>query len=124
MNAAISFFNRSESKAEPQPKTKAVKPESMVQLNSLIPQISAVALAVLLILVSALAVIYTSFDYRRHFHQQQTLVRQNDQIRIEWGQLLLEQSAWGANNRVEVLAADKLSMKLPGPAEIRLVHGG
>jgi cell division protein FtsL len=34
--------------------------------------------------------------------------------------LLLEQSAWGANNRVEVLAEQRLGMKMPKANEIRL----
>ena len=72
------------------------------------------------IFISALAVIYTAYDYRRLFNQHQVLVRQSDELRIEWGQLLLEQSAWGANNRVEVLAEQRLGMKMPKAKEIRL----
>lgn len=114
MTAALSFL-KSEAKIAPK------KELAMVDLRLLIPQILTMVIALVLILMSALSVIYTSYDYRRLFHQHQTLVRQNDQVRIEWGQLLLEQSTWGSNNRVEVLAEEKLLMQLPQTGQVRLV---
>ena len=92
----------------------------MVEMGQLFAPLVSGFLLTLFILSSSMAVIYTAYDYRRLFNQYQVLLRQSDEMRIEWGQLLLEQSAWGANNRVEVLAAQKLDMKIPQPKEIRL----
>lgn len=92
----------------------------LLQLGQLTTQLAALCLLVAAVMLSALAVIYTAYDYRRLFNQQQILLRQSDQYQIEWGQLLLEQSAWGANNRVEQLAAERLQMEIPEPSSIRL----
>ena len=79
-------------------------------------------LLVILIVFSALAVIYSAFEYRHHFNRQQVLVQQWDEFQVEWGQLLLEQSALGANSRVERLAAKKLNMMIPEPNMIEIVQ--
>ena len=92
----------------------------MLALGQLFAPLLSGFLIVLFIFLSSLAVIYTAYDYRRLFNQHQILIRQADELRVEWGQLLLEQSSWGANNRVEVLAQERLGMKMPKPSEIRL----
>lgn len=94
----------------------------LLSLGQIFEQLLALTLLVLLVIGSALAVIYTSYEYRRLFHQQQTLVRESDNYRIEWGQLLLEQSAWGSNSRVEKLASENIDMRAPDPKEIRLIR--
>ena len=101
-----------------QPGSQAELP--MLTLGQLFGPLLSGFLITLFIFVSSLAVIYTAYDYRRLFNQHQVLIRQADELRVEWGQLLLEQSAWGANNRVEVLAEQRLGMKMPEPSEIRL----
>ena len=102
-------------------KTPAVE-GPLLTLGQIFEQLLALTLLVVLVISSALAVIYSSYEYRRLFHQQQTLVRESDSYRIEWGQLLLEQSAWGSNSRVEKLATDDISMRAPDPKEIRLIR--
>lgn len=77
-------------------------------------------LAVVLIL-SSLAVIMSAFEYRQLFNQHQELITQRDELQVEWGQLLLEQSAWAANNRVEQQAAKQLGMKVPDVEQIEIV---
>ena len=63
----------------------------------------AVLLSVLfgLVVFSALAVIYSAFLYRQAFNAQQQLFQQRDALEVEWGQLLLEQSALAAHSRIE-----------------------
>lgn len=115
-------MNLSLPKLDLAPAKRARKEEPLLTLGQIFEQLLAVTILVLLVLSSALAVIYTSYEYRRLFHQQQTLVRESDYYRIEWGQLLLEQSAWGSNSRVEKLAAENIDMRAPDPKEIRLVR--
>ena len=76
---------------------------------------------VLLILVSCLAVVMSAFEYRQLFNQHQKLIHQRDELQVEWGQLLLEQSAWAANNRVEQQATTQLGMKVPDIDQIEIV---
>lgn len=75
-----------------------------------------------LMLVSALAVIYVSHLNRLAFSQYQVALKERDQLDIEWGQLLLEQSALAQHARVERIARERLAMKPPAASEIILVQ--
>ncbi|WP_315982795.1 cell division protein FtsL [Aliamphritea spongicola] len=77
--------------------------------------VKAVVLLVLVssIVVSALVVIYTAYQYRLNFNHQQQLVQQWDELQVEWGQLLLEQGALAANSRVENLATKNWQCRYP-----------
>lgn len=77
---------------------------------------------VMLVVVSALAVIVSAHEYRKLFHTYQTAMNERDNLQVEWGQLLLEQGAWAANNRVETLAKKKLAMIVPGETNIEFVR--
>ncbi|MFP6862086.1 cell division protein FtsL, partial [Pseudomonas sp.] len=44
-----------------------------------------------------------------------------DKAQAEWGRLILEQSTWTAHNRIETLATERLSMRIPDAAEVRMV---
>ncbi|KEA65391.1 Cell division protein FtsL [Marinobacterium lacunae] len=79
-------------------------------------------LMVALVLVSALMVIYSAYEYRNLFNQHQVLSSQGDDLQVEWGQLLLEESAWSANNRVEMQAEKKLKMRIPETQGIEIVR--
>ena len=84
--------------------------------------VSLVVLLVVAITVSALAVIYSSYEYRKLFNSHQSLVSQWDDFQVEWGQLLLEQSAFGANARIERIATDSLHMNSPSVQQIEIVR--
>lgn len=74
------------------------------------------------ILVSALSVIKASYDYRRLFNDHQILVQQWDELQIEWGQLLIEQSTWGGQGRIESEAESRLRMRVPEIDETELIR--
>ena len=74
------------------------------------------------VVVSALGVVFASFETRRLVAQHQQLLSAKNDMQVEWGQLLLEQSTWGSYNRVEQLAGDKLQMRVPSPSEIVMVE--
>jgi len=81
-----------------------------------------VIIALVLVMGSCLAVIYSSFETRRLVATHQRLQLDNNAMQVEWGQLLLEQSTWGSYNRVEQLAGAKLKMRVPSPNEIVMVE--
>ncbi len=84
---------------------------------------SLVAGVVLLTLVSsAVAVAYSAHKSRLYLNDLQKLEAQRDRLETEWGQLLLEQHAWGAYTRVGKLATEQLQMRNPAAAEIMMVR--
>lgn len=76
----------------------------------------------LAVMASAMAVIFSAYEYRRLFNQHQILVHQWDELQVEWGQYLLEQSVWSSHHRVESLAASELSMVVPETETIEIVR--
>jgi cell division protein FtsL len=71
------------------------------------------ALLLALVVASALAVTYSVHEARRLTARAQSLQAEQDRLKTQWGQLLLERSTWGAYGRVERLARDELNMKVP-----------
>lgn len=65
------------------------------------------------VLVSALAVIYSTNSYRLTFSQVQQEELQAHQLQLQWGQLLLEQASLATPARVQELAVEQLKMTLP-----------
>ncbi|MEH6469764.1 MAG: cell division protein FtsL [Halopseudomonas sp.] len=72
--------------------------------------------------LSALSVIYSAFLYRQAFNTQQQLFQQRNALEVEWGQLLLEQSALAAHSRIEKTVTQRLDMYVPSPDEIVVVR--
>lgn len=74
-----------------------------------------VLLAVLLVTVlgSGLAVVHTTYQYRTLFNEFQELRQDGNMLEVEWGQLLIEHSTFGLDGRIERKAAAELQMKLP-----------
>ncbi|WP_317930926.1 cell division protein FtsL [Halioxenophilus sp. WMMB6] len=75
-----------------------------------------VAVLWVLVLASAVAVIYTSHQSRQLTAELAVAQSESAALQEQWGQYLLERSAWGAYSRVENLAVEKLQMA-PPPAE-------
>lgn len=82
------------------------------KLESLNIQLSVLVL-VLLVIVSAVAVIYSKHIGRTEFVVLQKLEHERDQLNDEWGRLLLEQSTWASPGRVEQQARLRLDMVVP-----------
>lgn len=68
---------------------------------------------VVAVLVSSLAVVYSTNSYRSTFSQVEQQEQQTHHLQLQWGQLLLEQASLATPARVEELAEEKLSMILP-----------
>ncbi len=80
------------------------------------------ALLVVMVLVSALAVVYVRHRNRMLFVQLQTLQAERDKLNIEWGKLLLEQGAWSEHRRIEERARRQLGLTIPRPEQTVVVH--
>ena len=79
------------------------------------------ALCLLLaVVVSAIGVVYTAHRSRELFRSLEQARRDQNEIQIEWRQLLLERSTLASHARVEAIADKQLQMKLP-ESEINMV---
>jgi cell division protein FtsL len=74
--------------------------------------IAAAALLVVLLL-SALAVIYCKNYSRSIFIEIERHERALDQYEVEWGQMQLELSTLAEQNRVEAIARERLKLVMP-----------
>lgn len=63
-----------------------------------------------LVVSSALGVVYAKHQNRKLFVELNQLERARDEMNIEWGQLQLEQSTWSTHARIEKTARTKLNM--------------
>jgi cell division protein FtsL len=76
-------------------------------------QFVVLGLLVVLVVSSAVGVVYARHEGRKQFVVLQQLSRERDELDIEWGRLQLEQGAWAAHGRIERIAHEKLNMRLP-----------
>jgi cell division protein FtsL len=73
------------------------------------------------VLVSAVAVSYSAHWNRQLLNDLYAELSVRDKAQAEWGRLILEQSTWTAHNRIETLASERLGMRIPDAAEVRMV---
>lgn len=71
---------------------------------------------------SALAVIQTQHQHRQQFAQWQALKAEREELEIEWGRLLLEESTLATPQRIEALARGELGLRAPQPGQIRVIR--
>jgi cell division protein FtsL len=89
----------------------------MIKVNTLVA-----AGAAILILLTAVGVIWSKHQSRTAFIALQRLQNDRDRLDIAWGQLKLEQSYWSTPGRVEQVAHSQLKMIVPVPTEVRIVQ--
>ncbi len=73
------------------------------------------------LVISGTALTYCKYMSRDRIAQLQALYAERDELQVEWTQLMLEQSTWGALNRVEQYAVDVLGMHTPSAADMIIV---
>ncbi len=71
------------------------------------------AILLILILISALAVVYITHQSRQMIAQQEQLFIERDQLDIEWRNQILEENSLAEHSRVERFAEDQIEMKRP-----------
>jgi cell division protein FtsL len=75
----------------------------------------------LLVLASALAVVYTQHLERERFAELERLKAQQARLETQWGRLQLEQSTWATHGRIERIAREELGLRLPDFERAELV---
>ena len=84
------------------------------------PSFTTLFLAVI-VMLTGLAVVYVADLNRRVFIELQEAQSYQNQLRSDWGKLLLEQSTWANQARMQSLAAERLAMVAPASNEIVMV---
>lgn len=74
---------------------------------------SIVTLLWLGILLTGIGVAYTTHEARGLQDELQSLLKEKDALRNEWTQLLLEQSVWATDARLDSVARTLLGMSVP-----------
>ena len=74
------------------------------------------------IFATALFVVDASHRTRELYMSSESLRAERDALAAQRGRLLLERSTFSAYNRVETLASEALSMRMPEPDDTRLVQ--
>lgn len=83
---------------------------------------SLVLLFLVLTTGSATAVVLLRHEHRLAYVALQQAQERRDELNIEWGQLLLEQSTWSIHHRVEIEATKRLGMVVPEPDQISVLR--
>lgn len=81
-----------------------------------------VAVLLVAVVVSALAVVHAQHRHRVVFVQLSKLEKARDALNIEFGRLQLEQATWAESNRIDQVARERLGMKFPEGAEIVVIR--
>ena len=71
------------------------------------------ALLVAMLMLSAIAVVYSKYQQRQLFMEIQNKEKELDEYEVEWGRLQLELTTLTEENRVEIEAHNRLLLTLP-----------
>ena len=74
-----------------------------------------------LVLASGLSVVLTTHENRFAFNELQELRELANKMELEWGQLLIEQSTFGVEGKIEQKAVEQLQMHVPDLSKIVMV---
>lgn len=80
-----------------------------------------VALLGIAVFLSAIALIDARHQNRVLFEQLDQLHEDRDQLNIDWGRLLLEESTWSTHAYIEQSATQKLEMGQPANPQVLVV---
>ena len=78
-------------------------------------------LLLLLVVGSALSVVYSTYQTRQLFSALQQQTRLTMELEEEWKRLLIEQSTYAAHDRIEQQARERLSMTVPAAESVVVV---
>ncbi len=81
-----------------------------------------VTILFMLVLASALMLVYSKHQSRKLFVELQQLKYQVNELDTEWGRLQLEQSAYSDHGRIERIARSRLSMVMPENDEVVFIQ--
>lgn len=75
-----------------------------------------------IVLTSGLSVVRTTHANRFAFNELQQMKDEANKLDVQWGQLLLEQSTFGLDGRIEQKAVEQLQMQVPEIDDIVMVQ--
>lgn len=105
------------------PQRKTLPPLSILAWTGILrPQSSFLYICLLVVLVTGLSVVRTTHGNRVAFNELQELREQANQFDVMWGQLLLEQSTFGVEGRIEQKALEQLHMQVPEISSMVMVN--
>lgn len=76
----------------------------------------------LVVVMSASGVVYSKHLQRRYFVELQALQEKGSELQTEWEQLLLEESAWSNQARIEKIANNELGMHLVNNSDVVMLE--
>ncbi|PPD33446.1 MAG: cell division protein FtsL [Methylomonas sp.] len=76
------------------------------------------SILIAMLMLSAIAVIYSKYQSRLLFIEIQNKEKQLDDYEVEWGRLQLELTTLTEENRIEVEARNRLMLTLPAQNKI------
>ena len=76
------------------------------------------SILIAMLMLSAIAVIYSKYQSRLLFIEIQTKEKQLDDYEVEWGRLQLELTTLTEENRIEIEARNRLMLTLPAQNKI------
>ena len=79
------------------------------------------ALLIAAVLCTGIAVVYARQEHRQAYVQLTRLVRERDEINIEFSRLQLEQATWAETNRIEQVAIERIGMSFPQASELVVI---
>ena len=82
----------------------------------------ALALLALIVLFSALSIVYVTQETRMLHATYQANLAEKNRLQVERGQLLLERSTWIMQARIQEVAQDKLGMAIPDRKLVTVIN--
>ena len=82
----------------------------------------ALFMMIMAVMISAAAIVLVSFESRLAFQELQQQLELKNDMEVKWGQLLIEQSTFGVDDRIERKASEELGMKVPDWANVVVVQ--
>ncbi|MBL4647493.1 MAG: cell division protein FtsL [Gammaproteobacteria bacterium] len=86
------------------------------------PQLIITSLLAVAIFLSGLTIVYNKNIYRDLFIQLHSQQQQTDNLQTTWSQLLLEQSTWSRQARIQRIANQQLNMFLPSAKNVVIIQ--
>jgi len=79
------------------------------------------AILLFVVVLCACSVVTSQYSARMLYSDLQKEQKSQQQLDIEYGQLMLEQGTWGAHAVIEKAAETKLGMHTPDPRQVQVV---
>lgn len=117
MNKKQAVRNRKNTQVKPRPEFLAV----FVWVGLGNPRSALLFALLALVMMSGLSVVRTTHQNRVAFNELQEMKDQAVALDVAWGQLLIEQSTFGVEGRIEQKAVEQLDMRVPEVADIVMV---